>query len=155
VPLHKSGFPVAANSGETCAGCGFSFMLANKLACRKTRALPEQRGKRVAAHDRACVRFEPKLDDESCFACGACCREAFDRVDVRAGDLIKKARPDLVSSDGYGAHLARPGGSCVALAKVDGQHRCQIYEQRPGACAEFEIAGDACLTARRRVGLSA
>jgi hypothetical protein len=155
VPLHKSGFPVAVNSSETCAGCGFSFMRGKSLTCRKTRALPEQHGKRVAADDRACVRFEPKLEEASCFACGACCREAFDRVDVRARDLIKKVRPDLISIDGYGAHLARPGGHCVALLKLDGQHRCQVYEQRPRACAEFEIAGDACLTARRRVGLSA
>lgn len=155
VPLHKSGFPVDVSSSQTCADCGFSFALGSKRVCRKTRALPEQRGKQVSASDRACVRFEPKLDAASCLSCGACCREAFDRVDVRASDLIKKLRPELISVDGYGAHLARPGGLCVALRKVDGQHLCQVYEQRPRACAEFEIAGDACLTARRRVGLSA
>jgi Fe-S-cluster containining protein len=33
--------------------------------------------------------------------------------------------------------------------------RCRVYEARPSACADFEIAGDACLEARRRVGLSA
>jgi hypothetical protein len=155
VPVHKSGFPVAVHSDQTCGDCGFSFLLAGKLACRKTRALPAQRGKRVDAADRACVRYEPKLDAESCVRCGACCREAFDRVDVRAGDLIKKVRPELVASDGYGAHLPRPGGLCVALSKVADRYLCQSYQARPRACAEFEIAGDACLTARRRVGLSA
>jgi hypothetical protein len=43
----------------------------------------------------------------------------------------------------------------VALERADGSYRCRIYAERPRACAEFEIAGDACLTARRRVGLSA
>jgi Putative zinc- or iron-chelating domain len=155
VPLHKSGFPVDVHSPATCADCGFSFTLGQKLACRKTRALPEQRGKQVGASDRACVRFEPKLDAQACFDCGACCREGFDRVDVRAADLIKKARPDLISVDGYGAHLARPGGLCVALTYRDDKYLCQVYALRPRACADFEIAGDACLTARRRVGLSA
>jgi hypothetical protein len=155
VPVHKSGFPVATGSDKTCGDCGFSFQQGKALLCRKTRAMPEQRGKRVAAIDRACVRFEPKLDAESCAACGACCREGFDRVDVRAGDLIKKARPDLVSVDGYGAHLARPRGLCVALTRESLGYRCQVYAERPRACAEFAIAGDACLSARRRVGLSA
>lgn len=155
VPVHRSGFPVDVHSRATCGDCGFSFALGQKLACRKTRALPEQRGKLVSAEERACVRFEPKLDQEACFACGACCREGFDRVDVRAKDLIKRARPDLVSVDGYGAHLARPGGKCVALSEQGRKYLCQVYSERPRACAEFEIAGDACLTARRRVGLSA
>jgi hypothetical protein len=155
VPLHRSGFPVDVQSQSTCGECGFSFVIGQKLACRKTRALPEQRGKQVGRGDRACVRFEPKLDVEACFSCGACCREGFDRVDVRATDLIKRARPDLISVDGYGAHLARPRGLCVALTKSGTQYLCQVYAQRPRACADFEIAGDACLTARRRVGLSA
>lgn len=155
VPLHKSGFPVAVQSDKRCGECGFSFVLGKQRVCRKTRALPAQRGKRVDAEDRACVRFEPTLDAESCARCGACCREAFDRVDVRAGDLIRRTRAELVAHDGYGAHLPRPGGRCVALERVDERYLCRVYGERPRACAEFEIAGDACLTARRRVGLSA
>jgi len=164
-PLHASGFPVGDDASRRCGDCGFSFVQGSGLRCRKTRALPGPVGKRVQAAARACVRFEPRLDDTSCADCGACCREAFDRVDVRARDLIKIRHPQLVSVDGYGAHLARPGGKCVALdsslarpsERIDGpepSYRCSVYEDRPRACADFELAGDACLTARRRVGLS-
>lgn len=153
--LHASGFPLADDSSLQCGACGFSFLQGNVLRCRKTRALPGAVGKRVSEHARACVRFEPKLSERSCADCGACCREAFDRVDVRARDLIKSRHPQLVSVDGYGAHLARPDGKCVALDREQASYRCSVYEDRPRACADFEVAGDACLTARRRVGLSA
>jgi hypothetical protein len=153
--LHESGFPIDARSNQSCADCGFSFRDGKLLRCRKTRALPEQRGKRVTGEARACVRFEPKLSEAACRVCGACCREGFDRVDVGARELLKKTHPELVKIDGYGAHLARPDGRCVALSDTEAGHTCRIYAERPRACAAFEVAGDACLTARRRVGLSA
>ena len=152
--LHQSGFPLGKDPSQRCADCGFGFRGGDALRCRKTRSLPRSRGRRVAPEAQACTRFEPKLDEHTCAVCGACCREAFDRVDVRARDLVKKRHPELVATDGYGAHLARPGGRCVALTGVAGSYRCRIYLERPHACAAFEIAGDACLTARRRVGLS-
>jgi hypothetical protein len=153
--LHQSGLPLGDDPALRCGDCGFSFRDAGLLRCRKTRALPEHRGRRVAPEAQACTRFEPKLDAHACAQCGACCREAFDRVDVRPRDLVKKHHPQLVAVDGFGAHLARPGGRCVALEHPGGVYRCRIYTERPRACADFEIAGDACLTARRRVGLSA
>lgn len=152
--LHASGFPVGDDQSLRCGDCGFSFVQGKRLRCRKTRALPGSVGRRVAAQAQACVRFEPKLDERSCAECGACCREAFDRVDVRANDLIRLRHPQLVSVDGYGPHLARPGGRCVALDREQAAYRCSVYEDRPKACAQFELAGDACLTARRRIGLS-
>lgn len=153
--LHQSGFPIDAGSDQRCGDCGFSFRDGKLLRCRKTRALPSERGKRVAEEARACVRFEPKLNEAECRRCGACCREGFDRVDVGARELVKKRHPALVQHDGYGLHLPRPGGACVALVAGAEGHTCRIYAERPRACAAFEIAGDACLTARRRVGLSA
>jgi Fe-S-cluster containining protein len=59
-----------------------------------------------------------------------------------------------VSEDAWGLHLPRPGGHCVALDVGAGGHRCRVYADRPRACREFAVAGDACLEARRRVGLS-
>lgn len=152
-PMHASGFPLANDDGQTCGDCAWSFE-ASGLRCRHTRNLPKQRGTRVAADAVACVRFEPKLDEEECGRCGACCREAFDRVEVRATDLIKKRHPGLVVVDGFGEHLPRPGGRCVAL-EGDGENApylCRVYADRPKSCADFAIAGDACLEARRRVG---
>jgi hypothetical protein len=153
--LHASGFPIDARSDKTCGDCGFSFRDGKSLRCRKTRALPSERGKRVPESATACVRFEPVLDEAECRRCGACCREAFDRVDVGARELVRKAHPELVAVDGYGPHLPRPHGRCVALTASSEGHTCRIYAERPRSCADFAIAGDACLTARRRVGLSA
>jgi Fe-S-cluster containining protein len=98
------------------------------------------------------------LGDSDCATCGACCREGFDRVEVRARDLVRGKHAALVSADAFGEFLARPQGRCVALEPKyvqDDGYRCRIYADRPRACAEFEVGGDACLTARRRVGLSA
>ena len=153
--LHESGFPLAASSADTCGECGFGFREGKTLRCRKTRALPQERGKRVSATARACVRFEPKLSEAECRRCGACCREGFDRVDVGARELVRKRHPALVHHDGFGLHLPRPEGRCVALTSTAEGHTCRIYAERPRACAAFEIGGDACLSARRRVGLSA
>jgi Fe-S-cluster containining protein len=65
----------------------------------------------------------------------------------------------LVVVDGFGPHVPRPDGLCVALdrraaALPSPAYTCSIYPERPQACADFAVAGDACLTARRRVGLS-
>ncbi len=155
VPLHPSGFPVGVR-GERCGSCAFSFETKSGLTCRKTRKLPEARGVRVHADDPDCVRFEPILDSEACAACGACCREAFHRVELRRTDRVQRKHRALVVIDGFGAHLPRPDGRCVALTG-DGNEEpylCKIYEDRPRSCADFAIAGDACLEARRRVGLS-
>jgi hypothetical protein len=136
--LHESGLPLGDDPARRCGDCGFSFVEAGLLRCRKTRALPQRRGRRVSPAAQACVRFEPKLDAQACARCGACCREAFDRVDVRARDLIKRRHPQLVAVDGFGAHLARPGGSCVALEREQQGYRCRIYAERPRASGPGE-----------------
>lgn len=148
-PIHASGFPEGGDQAKTCGACAWSHGT-NRLRCRQAS------GRRVAPPMTACVRFEPKLDVEACGRCGACCREGFDRVELTARDLVRKRHPELVSVDGFGAHLARPGGVCVALERADeaAPYRCRVYASRPRACADFPIASDACLVARRRVGLS-
>jgi len=150
-PLHASGFPQGTDGLRTCGDCAWSHGSASRLRCRQT-----DRATRIGATLTACVRFEPKLDQDACGACGACCREGFDRVELSARDLVKKRHPELVTVDGFGPHLARPLGRCVALEppKDGAPYRCRVYAERPRACADFPIASDACLTARRRVGLS-
>ncbi len=153
--LHASGFPLSDDRKTTCSECAWSFS-SDGLRCRQTRKLPRERGKRINAADQACVRFEAKLDADACGRCGACCREAFDRVEVSTRDPIKKRHPELVAYDVFGPHLPRPHGRCVAL-EGDGnsaRYLCRIYEDRPKSCGDFAIAGDACLEARRRVGIS-
>ncbi len=152
-PLHASGFVMGEDDSNTCGECAWSFE-ASGLRCRQTRRLPKARGVRVDEDAQACVRFEPKFDERECGACGACCREAFDRVEVSVKDIVRKLHPELISRDGFGEHLPRPQGRCVALIG-DGRaepYLCRIYPDRPKSCADFAVAGDACLEARKRVG---
>jgi hypothetical protein len=154
--LHASGFPLHEDATLRCGACAWAFEDRGVLRCRQTRHGARERGRRVGREAQGCVRFEPSFDDAECGPCGACCREAFDRVEVRASDLVRKQHPGLVHRDGYGEHLPRPGGRCVALEGGGASdYRCRVYEARPRSCADFAVRGDACLTARRRVGRSA
>jgi len=163
-PMHRAGFPLG-DTDSTCASCAWSYSHKRATHCRQANARDQARGNVVDAEgiverfiaptDRACVRYERRLDDDDCGPCGACCRQGFDRVELRPRDAVYKRHLALVSSDSFGDHLARPGGLCVALDPAPPTYRCTIYRDRPRACAEFEVSGDACLSARRRVGLSA
>lgn len=158
-PLHASGFPLARDPKHTCGACAWLFRAGPgpvETRCRQTRKGARSIARRVQANERGCERWEPKLDPESCAACGACCRQGFDLVPVRAREPIVKRHPELVQRDRHGLHVPRPLGRCVALdGDGSGQaFRCRVYAERPRACAEFEVAGDACLEARRRTGLS-
>jgi hypothetical protein len=159
-PLHISGFPLGADASRACGDCAWLFEGGPGRAlsrCRQTRRGAKSPGLRVAASDRACVRWEPKLSADSCGSCGACCRQGFDLVPVRARDAIRLRHPELVHADRHGLHIPRPGGRCLALVGDGGAgqaYRCSVYDDRPHACGAFEVGGDACLEARRRVALS-
>jgi hypothetical protein len=156
--VHASGFALGSDPSLHCGECAFAFEQAGVLRCRKSTDEPKKMRARVQSGSQACERFEARFDEDTCASCGACCREGFDRVDVRARDLVRKNHPELIKVDGFGSHLPRPSGRCVALTGTGAAcapYRCRVYEDRPSACADFAMAGDACLTARRRVGLSA
>jgi Fe-S-cluster containining protein len=113
------------------------------LRCRVAEA-------RTTASEPACERWEARALD--CIACGACCREAFHTVILKRSDVLRKLRPDLVTMIDGVPEMPRPEGRCPALP-AEG-HLCTVYEHRPATCRDFAIGGDACLVARRRVGLS-
>lgn len=95
-----------------------------------------------------------------CTACAACCREAFDTVPVEDDDRVTLARrADWIETDADGwRHLRRVpvasgcGTRCAAL-EGDGPFHCVIYEDRPSACSGLDAGSEACLFARRRLGL--
>lgn len=113
----------------------------------------------VAADDAACELWEPPV---SCDPCGACCREAFDSVPVTEADearLGEHAHLVRRAEDGW-RDLARvPSGRGTRCAALRGDgcaapFRCVVYAVRPTNCRDLDPGSSACLTARRRVGLS-
>lgn len=101
----------------------------------------------------ACRAWEPRLGPTSCGPCGACCREGFGEVAVEPDSPLLTTHPGWVVQTPEGPALPRPGGRCPALA-WEGSWRCTVYTQRPQSCQDFEVGGEHCLSARRRVGLS-
>jgi len=95
------------------------------------------------------------LTSLDCAKCGACCREAYHVVELDASDpFIQRHTSLLVLEDGRWT-LPRPGGRCVCLTGdgIQCAYQCDVYEQRPVSCAEFEPGGENCIEARARVGL--
>jgi len=143
---HPLGFLLSSRT-KTCADCGWRNEGASpRVSCRQAG------GRRVDPSWPACERFEPKLD---CQRCGACCRAAYHSVTIGPRDPFVRSHPELVEKrDGY-VEIRRSGDRCAALSGgVETPYACTVYEARPKPCREFEIAGEHCLTARRRVGLT-
>jgi hypothetical protein len=146
-PPNATGLPRAAAGSraetETCGTCAWSYTRGRTLRCRAA-------GASTRTDEPACERWEARALD--CIACGACCREAFHTVILRRSDVLRKLRPDLVTMIDGRPEMPRPEGRCPALP-AEG-HLCTVYESRPATCRDFAIGGDACLVARRRVGLT-
>ena len=156
---HPTGMALNRDAELRCGRCAWFVAKPGDESgrCRQTKRGAADRGSRVAREQQACERHEPQLDAEACGRCGACCRQGFDLVQVRPRDRIRTLHPELVIETRHGLNVPRPGGLCVALVgdgTASASYRCRVYDDRPRACADFELAGDACLLARRRTGLS-
>lgn len=149
--VHPLGFACGPQNAS-CADCAWN---ANDRCLQTFR--PGKAGKRIDRNWQACVRWEPRLTDDSCGICGACCREGYSLAPVKRWETMAKAHPEWVTDSVQGPCLARPDGKCVALAG-DGSEsspwRCRDYVVRMRACSELAAGSKACLVARRRVGLS-
>jgi hypothetical protein len=147
--MHRAGFVESPDAGGHCGDCAWF----SESGCRMSgfgadRVL-------VGHGERACVRFEARFDEGECGRCGACCREGFHTVEVQSDEPIVGQRPDLIREESGRSIVPRPSGRCLALLGTGAEpYRCAVYGIRPRSCAAFPIAGDACLQARRRVGLS-
>ncbi len=145
-PNHRVGFPIArgVTAENNCASC--AWFDSDKVLCRQAK-------KRTRPTDSACERWERPFD---CQSCGACCREAYDTVDVGPRDAFIKKHPALIVLRGDGSRgIARSGERCAALAgSIADGFGCTVYDDRPRTCRDFTIGSAHCLDARRRVGLS-
>lgn len=152
---HRNGLLLSSEE-QICGDCTWAYTSRGKLHCRRSKS-GERTSLAVSADERACEAWEPVLSESDCGRCGACCREGFDLVPVGVREPFRRQHPELVASSEVGAHVPRPGGRCVALAGMGTEtepFRCSHYAERPRACAAFPVAGDSCLLARRRVGLT-
>jgi len=159
-PAHPTGLPGTIDtSGESCGTCAWRFTAGPGRPVDRCRQVD---GARVAEEWPRCERWEPVLD---CQECGACCRAAYHSVTVSRRDRVLELHPELVVDRGQYVELRRSGDRCAALAggrlerpadesSAFVPYRCLIYPDRPKPCRDFENAGEHCLTARRRVGLS-
>lgn len=100
-----------------------------------------------------CAAWEPVLSASDCGACGACCRQGFDVVDLEPDSPLLD-RADVVDH-GFGPQLPRPGGYCVALTGEQSPYRCGVYSERPKSCRDLAPGSEGCLAARQRCGLPA
>jgi len=158
--LHASGFPRHRDAALRCADCAWFFHGGPGRPvgrCRQTRGEPRSVARRVDTAEGACARWEPRLGEADCARCGACCHRGFDLAPVGARETLARRHPQLLVRGGHGLFLPRPDGRCVALEGdgAEAAYRCRVYADRPRACAELPVGGDACLAARQRVGLSA
>ncbi len=88
-----------------------------------------------------------------CRTCGACCREAFDVVEVEPEDPFVVERPDLVEETPFLRLTVKRAGPRCACLVGDGPYTCAVYAIRPRPCRDVEPGGEACTFARGRVGL--
>jgi len=141
-PRHPAGGWAHPASDGRCGGC----------AWRGDRCVV--RGAPVQAEWPACEAFEAALD---CRACGACCREGFDVVELSDDESFVSEHSDLVKRIGGRWVLQRIDGRCPPLTGdgVETSFTCAVYDDRPRSCRDLPKGGDSCLLARRRVGLSA
>lgn len=136
--------------GHGCADCAWRFADGLYYHCQHA---PE-----VVLPDAApaCRRWEPAAQLD-CATCGACCREAYDSVEVAGSEAVNHYHPELITTHGDRRKLRRTGSRCAALSggdNVNGNYACTIYPNRPNTCREFTLGSENCLDARRRVGLS-
>jgi Fe-S-cluster containining protein len=177
-PLHESGLFTARQPRSDCGHCAWSFDNPGQGSALSCRLAPDRR---VQAESANCENFEEKFD---CSSCGACCREAYDTVEVCADDPAARLHLPLLMERGDGYDLRRVERRCTCLEggaalspprpSISGGQEpddagtrvaplfmpnerpfsCSIYETRPQTCRDFSIFSDNCLQARRTVGLS-
>ena len=164
---HPSGFWRHPQATLHCGDCAWAIVRRdNAIECRQTRPgcrpndyrLAEnpapRRKRRLDASEQACEHYEPRLAQEDCFRCGACCHRGFDVVEVQASERFAMHHPELIEVRNEERRVVpRVEGRCVALigdGSAQAPFLCRHYEERPRSCREFEVGGDACLIARRR-----
>lgn len=111
------------------------------------------------------------VSEYDCQTCGACCNSPWTGAgyvtlcDIDLERLRPTGLPVVHQIQGYGDPpevIAKLGTKfdalgrrvCMALDGRAGRNcSCSVYDRRPDACRRFEVGGELCRTARRRLGL--
>lgn len=165
---HPVGFRAHPDAALRCSDCAWAIVRARGIECRQTRpgctppdyalgSSTSPRPRRLDFTQGACEHYEPRLTQEDCFVCGACCHKGFDVVEVKQSERFARRHPALIEVRSADRSVVpRPNGRCVALqgsgASAD-PYLCAHYEDRPRSCRDFEVGGDACLVARQRAAV--
>ena len=142
------GFRAHEGTERRCGDCAWGDAGRCVMAQEEGEAAPS-----VRSAEPGCLHWETPLDLEDCRRCGACCREGYGAVMVEPGAAMLADHPEWVRDEGWGAHLPRPRGACVALSE-SAPWMCGAYAVRPRSCREFTVGGRSCLVARCRTGHS-
>ena len=136
-----------------CQDCAWFSVGQNRSFCVQ---VPK---KRLDSDEPACSHFEP-VTELDCLTCGACCREAYDRVEVKPGEAFIQLHPNWVTREKRHFKIKRVESHCIALISEREKdnplphYACQCYLDRPSTCRDFQKGGANCLFARRKLGLS-
>ncbi len=134
--------------GARCATCAWRYRGGRGRAVERCR---RHEGARVDPTWAGCPAWEAELD---CLTCGACCREAYDVVEIGPRDPFRKLHPERVEVvDGH-VQVKRSGSRCRCLGPPEGEYDCVVYDERPKLCRDFTLGSANCVFARRKVGLS-
>jgi len=143
--LHPLGLLWGASS-QTCGECVWSRLRGPGPKVLRCVAANNQR---INSEWKACSNWEGSHD---CLVCAACCGPAYDAVEVAPRDPVRKKHPNRIETvDGRYQLKRRSDNHCSALLN---NNCCQIYQDRPRCCQDFEVGGDNCLFARRRLGFT-
>lgn len=181
--LNFAALPVHSDPTLTCGTCAWAFSpegspepgTSEILRCRQAD------DRLVSRAARACQNHEVPFD---CLGCGACCREAYDTVEVAPDEPAAALHLPLLVERSGGYDMRRSGSRCACLQggleldapvpSISGGREpddagenvaprslpggapftCSIYETRPQTCRDFTLGSEHCLSARRIVGLS-
>jgi hypothetical protein len=151
--LHPSGHATFAAYYEEhgCADCAWAT--SERKGGYRCAHAPNAR---IPEDESACMRWEA-ANDLDCLTCGACCREAYDSVEIGNNEPVLARYPEWIDRESKRNKLRRNGDRCIALQggyTCTEAYICAIYDERPQTCRDFERGSDNCLDARRRVGLS-
>ncbi|MEC8194267.1 MAG: YkgJ family cysteine cluster protein [Myxococcota bacterium] len=131
-----------------CVGCVWHFVGGRGRAVDRCR---RHANHRIRTDWPACPSYEPSLD---CLSCGACCREAYDAVEVGRRDPFVRAHPERVVEVEGRLNVRRAGAICGCLEPDAGTWPCAVYGDRPKTCRDFAAGGANCVDARVRLGLT-